>query len=313
MKVGVLYPSCLPSAWSVSHGIPRTLRKMGHDVVEAPFAMEAIQREEATAEVQHRKPRLSRAGMASHADLAGCDLLLVSGPEHILKYLEPIYPRWAELKAVKAAWVHETVVRSDYVEAFPLDRIRSLATHLFTPAAQDEKYGMKWVPFGVDCEMFCPSNVPQSMDVGFVGMLYEPRKKFLESANITGIRCAHVGARIGNAADMEWSTRLLAESYRAFKLTVNLPTLCQHTVTKVLEAMACGAVIATPYIKEDERNNFAKRVQYYHSADDLKEIIEQVLADAGWVAPLRQAAREEAVQKFSLSIRLQDILNECKN
>ena len=55
---------------------------------------------------------------------------------------------------------------------------------IFCPAIQDEKYGFRYLPFGVDTEIFKPAfsegdgnafmpiKPPKSIDAAFIGLLY---------------------------------------------------------------------------------------------------------------------------------------------
>ena len=302
MKLAVFYPESIYSAWSCSGGLANTFRRMGNDVIKCP--------------INPHGRTMRRSEFPALDDLRACDAIVLSGMEHFHKHLLALYPDWQKLSVLKLGWFHETQEREDYGQ-LPLDEIKRTYDIGFTPAAQDEKYGLAWLPFGVDTEVFRPSDVPPCFDAGFVGLLYGPRQEFLKKTGLAEIlRFAKVDATgSGGKPDVEWSARLLAESYRSFKLFVNLPSLCQHVVTKVYEVMACGVALLTPIPEtsaEGIMRNFAwftggHSLLYY--VDNPKPIIDEVLADDALRISLAQDGLAEIRRNHRLEKRCEVLLS----
>jgi hypothetical protein len=106
---------------------------------------------------------LDHESYPSSEQLRDLDGIVVSGPEHIRSQLLALYPGWRKIAVPKVAWMHETVTREDN-GTLPVEEIRQLADTTFCPAFQDQKYGLRWLPFGVDIELFKPIGTsPNSM------------------------------------------------------------------------------------------------------------------------------------------------------
>jgi len=302
MKLAVFYPESIYSAWSCSEGLANTFRRMGNDVIKCP--------------INPHGRTMRRSEFPALDDLRACDAIVLSGMEHFHKHLLALYQDWQKLSVLKLGWFHETQEREDYGQ-LPLDEIKRTYDIGFTPAAQDEKYGLAWLPFGVDTEVFRPSDVPPCFDAGFVGLLYGPRQEFLKRTGLAEIlRFAKVDATgSGGKPDVEWSARLLAESYRSFRVFVNLPSLCQHVVTKVYEVMACGTALVTPVpvgATDDVMRNFAqfrnaKDLLYY--TDTPKLWIEQLLSDHNYREKLAAQGWQEIGANHTLEKRCEVLLS----
>lgn len=250
MKLACFYPGSLYCAWSVSIGLVDTLERMGHQVVAVPIAgMENSIRREGRAAAQ-----LNQSAYPTSGDLCGYDGILLSGPEHMQPELAALYPDWNEIDVPKVSWLHETVEREDYGR-LPIELIKGLAQATFTPAFQDQKFGMEWLPFGVDTEVFRPDwNVRKEFDAAFIGLMYPKRAQFMEALrpHLGGVEILHCNIQVADLGGvrMRDSAALYADNLRRIKVFVNLPTLCQHTVTKVYEVLACGTFLITPAIAE---------------------------------------------------------------
>lgn len=290
MKIAVFYPNSIYSAWSVSEGIVDTLKRMGHETVGYPIDPNA--------------QKLSRA--AFPADLNEFDAVLVSGPEHLRVAITALYPTFKGLRVKKLAWMHETVERSDYGR-LPIEEIKSLYDRVFTPAAQDEKYGMKFLPFGVDTVMFLKSDdfgvLPPKKQYGavFIGLLYGPRAEFVKKHGLENLiqfgKC--------EALSVRRSAEVYAAELRRARVLVNLPSLCRHSVTKIFEGAACGACVVTEKL-DDERNVVLKEAVYYNDGNGLKKFLE--LDSAEDYAHIAEKQRFEIYDHHRLEQRLEIIL-----
>jgi glycosyltransferase involved in cell wall biosynthesis len=294
LRVALFYPLSIYSAWSCSQGLHDTLVAMGHDVEDCPIVPD---------------PKLPLSRSKYPKNLEEFDRVIVSGPEHLHPFLLALYPDFENSNVKTIGWWHETVNRSDY-GTLDYKQINRNYDTVFTPAKQDELYGMNWLPFGVDLKMFTPGTEP-CFDLGFVGLLYGKRQEWLKTAGIENLRMARVEATGPNGTDVRWSARLLAESYRSFRVFLNLPSLCEHVVTKVYEAMACGVALVTPFQDGPGRENFSifengKHLQYY--ADNPKGIISQLLEAPEYCQKMAKQGMEEVREKHDLKLRCEVLL-----
>lgn len=218
---------------------------MGHDVTELPIGSHSTAR----------------------ADLKECDGLIVVGPEHIDLQIQQLYPRWHLLDAPKVGWFVETVEREDYGRQ-PIERILKLCDSTLCAGIQDEKYGMKWLPFGADTEHFYYRPTVKKYDAAFIGMVYGKRQEFLQrlTPHLKGINftVGSVAIQDLSGIDAKKTVELYAENIRQAKVFVNLPHLSQLAVTKIWEVLACGTYLLTPTVP-DMRNfpNFYGSGEFY--------------------------------------------------
>lgn len=248
MKLAVFFPASLFSAWACSYGLVNTLRRMGHEVI--PYACNP----------QHQgKP----------TDVGNVDGVIVSGPEHLL-HNSPDIQRMG-IRPPVVSWLHETVEREDYGK-LDVDAIKRCADIIFCPGIQDEKYGFRYLPFGVDTEVFNPgprimeryasagqnagdSLTPKTIGAGFIGLLYPKRQEFLAKLKKHGVDLTTGNVQVLELGGVnpQKTAELYAENIRKIRVFVNLPTLSQLAVTKVYEVMACGTHLLTPQVS-DMRN-----------------------------------------------------------
>jgi hypothetical protein len=239
MKLAVFFPASLFSAWACSYGLVECLKRMGHEVTSVPIDPQG----------------------SEYSTPVGIDGIVISGPEHINQWVTGGASYTPRIPTV--AWLHETVEREDYGK-LDVDAIKRSADVIFCPAIQDEKYGFRYLSFGVDTEIFhshgdslgcarCDNNmapVRKSVDAAFIGLLYPKRQAFLKELKSHGVNLV-----TGNVQVLELggvnprkTAELYAENIRKIKVFVNLPTLSQLAVTKIYEVLACGTPILTPQV-----------------------------------------------------------------
>jgi hypothetical protein len=249
VKLAVFFPASLFSAWCCSYGLVNILKRMGHEVTSRPI-----------------DPASTRVHPEVFSDTA--DAVIISGPEHIGKLL-------AGTNLPTVAWMHETVEREDYGK-LDVDAIKRSADIVFCPGIQDEKYGFRYLPFGVDTKIFHPqaASIYKTIDAGFIGLLYPKRQAFLKE-----LRAQGVNLLTGNVQVLELgginplkTAELYAENLRKIKVFVNLPTLSQLAVTKLYEALATGTPVLTPKI-ECMENLKEVPVTVYDGAAHCAELI----------------------------------------
>jgi spore maturation protein CgeB len=241
-------------------------------------------------------------------------------------------------------------MREDYNIDF--DGLKWAGDEWFFPAIQDAemhdqemfaKGRSYYLPFGVDTEIFKPYShaqleglplrqnyldavLPQThtIDVGFLGLLYQKRQLFLQALNRhqhPPIQCSMCAIQDIRGYDQEGSMRLLASNTREIKVFLNLPSLSRLLVSKVTEVMACGTFLLTPKLPEQSAANMdlfkdGTHLVYY-SASNVGYVA-QLLRE--WVSPDKDAERRtiseagcrEVHEKHSLKIRLEEMLAKLK-
>lgn len=336
MKLAVAYPGGIEAAWSLSDGITRTLRKMRHSVIDMPAG------------------RPGYSGFRTE-DLHSIDLVIVTGLEHFQRNpsfgfnLEV----WKTLKVPKFAWYHESFFRDDVT--FNFRDLEPLADEHFFPAVQDaEMFNARhfgahgrchWLPFGADTDVFKPEDCPvcgtglssregcarcggtgwaesqKSIPIGFIGMLYEERQAFIRALS-SHVKSRAVRITIGNVVvkdiegvDHEATVKRLAANYRKINLFLNLPAKSRLLVTKVVEVMACGTALMTPYLTRDAMKNtepfeHGKHLLYYQKnhVGGVNQLLEKYVEDEIGREVMAQAGCREVHEKHSLRVRMEEML-----
>lgn len=333
MKIAVFFSNDPTAGWCMSKGIVRTLARMGHKVCEGPLPTLREANEIMVKSVKAQAPGL--------AQLHDCDLIIVSGPEHISPWIDTVYGKyeWKQIDVPKAVWLHESCNRDDY--SIDFDTIKWVGDEWFFPAIQDAEFHDQemfaggrshWLPFGVDEEIFHPMrSVPymeltrkdiECFDVGFLGLMYPKRQIFLRALS----RHDHPPIRIGmcSIADLhgyhlEESIQLLASNTRQIKVFFNMPSMSRLLVAKVVETMACGTFLLTPMLpaergaEKNEKPFTSGEHLIYYSPSNMGHIA-QLLRD--WVSPEKDAERQRIAEagcrevhaRHTITHRMQEML-----
>lgn len=283
----------------LSRGLPSVIRRMGHEVIEIPTL--------GTAQV--KKSDVERINKPIPPDT---DLILVSGPEYLMSWIKTFYPQWKSLKCAKACWYHESEVRDDRTADFA--SIAPWFDFNFMPNPKDaDKHKANHLQVGVDQEMFCPHGDEwdhRTIDVAFIGTVYEKRKAFLNAM------LPHLGKnlpKIGNALvqdldgiNLVKSVRLLASEYRRIKILINLPTLSDVLVSKVLEASASGCLVLTP-----EPRHADIGVGYVPMPEILAGQIKYYLERQEKAARVAEEHRRRVLKEHTMESRLEQMFAKC--
>lgn len=277
MKLAVVFPASLFSAWACSYGLVNTLKRMGHEVT--PIGVD---------------PQTGKC--SSFKVPVEADAYIISGPEHIGKF----FPR---LPLPTVAWLHESVIREDYGK-LDVDAIKRNADIVFCPAIQDEQYGFRYLPFGVDIEVFKPALTQKTIDAGFIGLLYPKRQDFLAKLKKHGVNLTTGNVQVLELGGVnpQKTAELYAENLRKIKVFVNLPTLSQLAVTKIYEAAACGTFILTPQLADIRNFPDLYTSNLYDPSDplSLSQVITTNIAD--------EKSREDCAARLSKKVIAQDRL-----
>lgn len=281
MKIAAFYSDSPFAGWVQCEGFVDVLKRMGHDVV--PIAVPPTSQVTQAMADKVNKP------------IEDCDLIIVSGPEWLRKWIQTFYPNWAKLKAPKVAWYHESFVREDLT----LDYSHyegMFDFHFFPDRADAEKYKGDFLPLGVDTEMFYPSAHAEKRDieVGFIGLMYPKRAKFVEELrpHLEGINIKYmvgcqserglipaIGVWDAEGLNIRRSMELLAETYRRIKVFVTFPSLSNVLVAKVLESLACGCILVAPKQPIDMTGCYAPYEGAYQCAEAIRMGIGANFAD----------------------------------
>ena len=247
MRIAAFYSDSPFAGWVQAEGFCDVLKRMGHDVVSIGVPPVS---------------KISKGDAAKiNKPIASCDLAIVSGPEHLRKWIEAFYPNWKELTMPKVAWYHESFVREDYKLNYS-DYEGMFDFHFFPDRDDAEKYKGDFLPLGVDTEIFKPAPVVErDIPVAFIGLMYPKRARFVEELkpHLGGtdlqLRCAiqsekgiipSISVFDFDGLNVRKSMHLLAETYRRIKVFVTFPSVSNVLVAKVLESMACGCALVAP-------------------------------------------------------------------
>ena len=252
MKIAAFYSDSPFAGWVQTHGFGDVLERMGNEVVRIPVPpITQVSREIAD---RVNKP------------ITDCDLAIVSGPEHLRKWIAHFYPDWASLNMPKVAWYHESFLREDYSLDYTHYE-KMFDFHFFPDRADAGKYGGEFLPLGVDTAIFNPlsswqpGTIERTIDVAFIGLMYPKRARFVEELqpHLGDIRIQYktgcqsergiipaIGVWDFDGLNIRRSAELLAETYRRIKVFVTFPSLSNVLVAKVLESTACGCKLVCP-------------------------------------------------------------------
>lgn len=312
MKIAAFFSDSPFASWGQSRGLPAVLRRMGHDLVDIPVP--PAQRVTTSQIAKINKP------------IADCELILVSGPEHLRDWINQFYPQWDKLKAPKVGWYHESFhAREDY--SLTYENFRAMFDyHLFPDKDDAEKYKGAWLPLGVDTKMFnspfcdcakrgnsccsnCGSAEKRDIDCAFIGLMYPKRQRFYEELKpfLKGIplrvNSGNVVVHGIDGMDVERTAKLMAETYRRIKVFVTFPAVCNVLVAKILESMASGCYLVAP-TQPLELKNYAA----YSNAKECAKKIREALELAPYREKIARAGCEEVHSNHRLESRLEAIL-----
>jgi glycosyltransferase involved in cell wall biosynthesis len=252
MKIAAFYSDSPFAGWVQCEGFADVLRHMGHEVT-------AIAIPPVTQVTQELADKVNKP-------IEDCDVVIVSGPEHLRKWIQHFYHGWNKLKCPKIGWYHESFVREDY----SLDYANfegMFDFHFFPDRADAEKYKGTFLPLGVDTHIFKTDYEPgygearRDIDIAFIGLMYPKRQRFVEelTPHLGDIKIKYmtacqserglipaIGVWDADGLNIRRSMELLAETYRRIKVFVTFPSLSNVLVAKVLESMACGCILVAP-------------------------------------------------------------------
>jgi hypothetical protein len=250
MKIAAFYSDSPFAGWVQCEGFVDVLKRLGHEVT-------AIAIPPVTQVTKEQADKVNKP-------IDDAELVIVSGPEHLRKWIQHFYPEWKHLKCPKVGWYHESFVREDYSLDYKLFE-GMFDFHFFPDRADAEKYKGTFLPLGVDTEVFNPTHgctyPKRDIEVSFIGLMYPKRARFVEelTPHLGDIKIKYmtacqserglipaIGVWDADGLNIRRSMHLLAETYRRIKVFVTFPSLSNVLVAKVLESLACGCKLVAP-------------------------------------------------------------------
>jgi hypothetical protein len=238
------------------------------------------------------------------------DGIIISGLEHLHRSLRDTYKpsEWAQVKAPKLAWYHESFNREDYSLNF--EDFQPWADFHGFPAAQDASNGY-WLPFAVDTEVFKPMAVEKQYDALFIGTPYGKRERFLNELQQIDLatRKRLSLMRVDAGDTVRENMALYAETINRAKIFVNLPSMSNLFVTKVVEVMACKVPLITHSLHMDGKKNYDLLERqilalFYDNAAELAEALWH-----WWEYP--ETAQEVADDAYQLILKKHTLEKRC--
>lgn len=306
VKIAVFFSDSPFASWTQSRGFAAVLRRMGNDVVDIAVPP---------------TNRVTRSQVAAiNKPIDDCELVIVSGPEHLRDWINQFYQDWRKLKAPKVGWYHESFVREDY--SLNYENFRGMFDfHVFPDKDDAEKYQGEHLPLGVDTEMFTTReyygddmndilDTPwrRDIDCAFIGMMYPKRQRFYEELKpfLKGINLRVANGNVVvhdiDGLNVQKTAELMAETYRRIKVFVTFPAICNVVVAKILESMACGCYLVAPE-QPTELRNYAS----YKTAKECAREIREALEAKVYREKIARQGCEEIHAKHRMELRFERI------
>jgi hypothetical protein len=166
---------------------------------------------------------------------------------------------------------------------------------------------LHWLPCAVDSEMFKPLPVPRDLDLGFVGLMFQP-----------GHERRRVMADLARRWTVNEQRYYLQEEipgiYSRSKIVVNLP-FKDDLNFRFFEALSCGAMLLTRRIDTGQELLFTEGVHYAAFADDA-ELIEKItyyLSHDAEREAIAAAGHAEVLKHHGLNTRLTTLLDTVRS
>lgn len=288
---------------------------MGHEVLSGPVPP--------TKQVTRQQLDALKAKWPTFEDLESCDRIILCGAEYLQDWIRFIYTSWDKLKVKKCGWFHESI---DYAKAkgIDYDLVKRYTTVQFLPNPDDaEAKKAKWLPIGVDTWMFQRFDTPglKPIEIGFTGLMYQKRQVFLSRLIpfIGALEIRHGNIQLLGADEDQHlfrrQTEILAQNYRDMEILLNLPSMSNVLVMKVLEAAACGTLVVTPELPSKLLDLLAfetKHIIFYQESkpQELADVLRYFVNHDEEREKIAEAGMKEVMEKHTIKSRLEVILED---
>jgi len=344
LRIACVYSGSIYAAWAVSDAIPLTLKAMGHEVLDLPQGR------------TNSRPWPSRLAEINACDVlifSGPEHWFVSEhwfPEMVKKVVKPrlAYYHESQFRPDRNFPFKDMLPLFDHHFYPAIQDAESMSDHA--------KGRCHFLPFGADTAMFhpipckackgrgtkngsvlaadgntvagaliCDTCKGSGIDLsfrgvmfGFIGMLYEKRKAFINRLGEVctlppevSILCGNVGVNDLEGPNYFESAKRLALNYNRILCFVNLPSLSQLAVTKVVETMACGCCVLTPELMGQAKANMKHLKSLYWYKDDpkqLNDLLMEAFRHPEKCVKMGLEAAKEVAAKHSVRQRLEEML-----
>jgi hypothetical protein len=270
MKIALFYPNNFLAGWYSQGGYVKTLKAMGHEVLDGGLPGNQPH------DIEH-----VRTVVPTLEELATCDVVLSMYHEYVTPWYNQLFKfeDWEQLrgKVPIIGRFDESFDRLDLALAHRWEEMKRWASLFSFPAQQDASlFKGQWMPFGSDTTIFTPladgvtitkyGTPEKKYQVAFIGSMYPIRQNYLQRLaehlpnTITFSVNSVVVQDLGGIRSAE-TVRLLAENYRQIKIFFCLPPMSRLIVAKVPDIMACGTFVMYPKLPHHARMNMN---QYRH-------------------------------------------------
>lgn len=238
MKILYIHPNTIRSGWHVWNGAQR-MAMLGHDVTDIKIVCDA----------NGRIIPFDEQGAELFPGLGDYDLVVVAAPEFVwYSWLKHVYPGWDNASVKKVALYAEGSARSIFSDnEFDIRKHFDVGWY---PSRADALGRGRWRLPGIDLGMFRPSAVTaETIDVGFVGSIYDKRRQFIDELTPhlkTDLVCGSPAAFDVAGEDQIVWTHLYVSSINKLRIHLSLPSLNDFPTHRPYETMACGTLLFEP-------------------------------------------------------------------
>jgi hypothetical protein len=293
MKIAYFHTNTIRSSWTF-WAAARTMRKLGHLVYDCAVPTDHNGR------VIPRALGSKPPGFPTLAELRTCDRVIVCAAEYIDGWLRELYGLgWDSLR--KWAIMVESTYRG-------LPDVSHSYTRSFWPDSTDVLVASdRQLPSFVDTEMFASNpGAAKTIDVGFMGTLYQKRMDFLAQVQ-TPIVCGQVSAYGMHGEAHEVWTRLYVDALHSMRIHVDLPSNNPMMTMRPLETMAAGTCLVT-WCKLPEPLQAGYHYMRYTSPEHLDGILGGLLSRPDLVTQLARRGYNQVRFAFGAEQAWQQIL-----
>ena len=173
----------------------------------------------------------------------------------------------------------------------------------------------RWMPFGVDPELFRPevpylARAPRAFFRGKVDPFGDERE-YGERRRLLGFLRERDLVEVMPYTPGHVTPEVLVRDFNRYRIAVNLPSVFAGHATRILEGMACGCCVVTNRTGVAELDALFRdraEVLYYSNEAELEERVRWLLAAPAEAAATAARGRAAAMGRFALARQLAEVL-----